>query len=378
MRLLIISNMAHYIKNDQVVGWGPAVEELNHLATLFTEVKHIACLHPGPAPFSSLPYQAKNLNMIFVPPSGGRFFMDKLRILFLVPLYIRTMLRELPEADVVHVRGPANIALFATLLLSFLRKPGFRWIKYAGNWHPDGEDPWSYRLQRHWLRKGVPKALVTVNGEWPDQPSHVRSFLNPCLTAEECEQGARLAGQKGMHDKVSLIFAGRVENAKGIEIALQVIARLFNEDYPVHLDVVGDGPARKEFQQMALDLNIGDVVKFHGWVPRNNMGLLYANAHLILLPTVSEGWPKVLSEAMAYGAVPIASDVGSIGQYLHRFQLGCAIRPIEIERFVTAVKSYINDREKWQEESERAIVAAKHFTYPAYLGAVRAMLSLPS
>ena len=61
MRLLVISNMSHYLRDDEVVGWGPTVQEIDHLATLFDEVRHIACLHPEPAPASALPYAAPNV-----------------------------------------------------------------------------------------------------------------------------------------------------------------------------------------------------------------------------------------------------------------------------------------------------------------------------
>ena len=48
--------------------------------------------------------------------------------------WVRTIVAELPHADVVHVRGPAHIALVAMLMLPLVRRPAGRWIKFAGNW----------------------------------------------------------------------------------------------------------------------------------------------------------------------------------------------------------------------------------------------------
>jgi hypothetical protein len=80
---------------------------------------------------------------------------------------------------------------------------------------------------------------------------------------------------------------------------------------------------------------------------------------------------------MAYGAVPIASDISSIGQVLHRFDLGCAVKAVALDPFVAALQPYLHSPEKWRQESARAIRAANAFTYGSYLNAVRDLLDLP-
>ncbi len=378
MRLLIISHTEHYHCNGQICGWGPTVREIDQLSSMFSEICHIACLHPGPAPQSMLPYRSGKIRMVLVPPAGGDGLKNKFRIPGLFPSYARTILRELPRADVVHVRAPANISLLAMVLLAFVRRTRLRWIKYAGNWKPAGRESWSYRFQRWWLQRGFARALVTVNGEWPGQPDHIRSFLNPCLTERERVEAASTAMNKQFGSPLHMIFVGRVERAKGIGVALQVLARLRMNGLPACLDVVGDGPERPAFERMAVSLGIAELARFHGWVPRTDMGTLYSRAHFILLPsTASEGWPKVLSEAMAYGVVPLAGDVSSIGQYLHRFSVGRALLLGDVDGFVQAVKSYTQNPALWKQESMRGIAAASNFTYDSYLCAVRNLLDLP-
>ena len=39
------------------------------------------------------------------------------------------------------------------VMLALLRRPEKRWIKYAGNWKPTGNEPWSYDFQRWWLER---------------------------------------------------------------------------------------------------------------------------------------------------------------------------------------------------------------------------------
>lgn len=73
MKIAIISHTEHYKQpNGTIVGWGPTVSELNHLAQDFEEIYHIAFLHSGPPPPSSLPYTSPNIKFIALRPVGGK------------------------------------------------------------------------------------------------------------------------------------------------------------------------------------------------------------------------------------------------------------------------------------------------------------------
>ncbi len=377
MRLLIISNMRHYVDDGKVMGWGPTAKEIDYLASLFTEVVHIGCLHTGPPPRSMVAYEAPNIRLIPVPPAGGSTLRDKLDIVRLVPLYLRAILREVPRADVVHVRCPANISLLALLALSCLRRPTRRWVKYAGNWRPAGREAVSYTLQRWYLQRGLHRGVVTVNGEWPDQPKHVHSFLNPCVTQRELADAERETTLKQLSSPIELIFVGRVEEPKGAGRAVEVLAELRRQGCAARLHLVGEGPGRQEFEQLAHELGVQDAVVFHGPLPRPEISELYARCHVILLPSrCSEGWPKVLSEAMAYGAVPIAGAVSSIPQYLERFGVGAVCPPQDIGAYVEAVRRYAADPAGWKAQSRLAAQQAAAFTYERYLERVTSILCL--
>ncbi len=375
MRLVILSNMSHYMSDGRVVGWGPTVQEINHLASLFEEVHHVGCLHKTEAPRTSLPYTSDRISLVPVPAAGGRGLREKLQILRHVPLYLKTMRRELRRADVVHVRAPANISLLAIVLLTLTSVPRLRWIKYAGNWKPDA-DPWSYALQRWWLSTRLHKGLVTVNGSWPDQQAHVRSFYNPCLTDEELSQAREMVAAKRLDPPLRLLFVGAVARYKGVDQALRVVALLASQGIELTFDLVGDGDERGSLGALAEELGISRLVRFHGGLPRGDLGTHYARAHVMLFPSRSEGWPKVLSEAMAYGVVPVASDVSCLSQYLSRFRVGRTVPRDDVAGFAAAIRWYLDNPEAWALESAHAVRAAAHFSYRNYLEAVRDLLAL--
>ena len=254
----------HADASGRVVGWGPTVREIDQLASLFDEVRHVAPLHGGPPPASALPYAAPNVRLVPVAASGGESFASKIGVLLRWPRVLVTIRRELDRSDVVHVRAPANIALAAMLLLRRRRgRPAARWIKYAGNWSPNGSEPWSYRLQRRLLGRGIPGAVVTVNGEWPNQPPHVKSFRNPSLTDAELEDGRRAAREKPAPPPLRLLFVGRVEEAKGAARAVEILRRLRGRGVAAELELVGDGPARARLEREARETNKTEAFSGH-------------------------------------------------------------------------------------------------------------------
>lgn len=380
MKLLIISNMAHYYRKQELLGHGPTAREISYLGHLFEDITHIGCLHPGPAPKLFLPYEMDKLRFIPLAPAGGSSFREKLGILRQSPGYIRAIVRELPAADVVHIRAPANIALIAMVLLAFVRHPKKRWIKYAGNWKPDSSDAWSYRFQRWWLRRGWHRGLVTVNGEWPDSPEFVHSFLNPCLTEAQLAYGEQVAATKELALPLRIVFVGRIEAAKGVGRILEIAKQLAQAGVTFEMDLIGDGPQRTDFEASANENGLAKAVHFHGWQERDQIDTFYARAHFILFPSSSEGWPKALSEAMAYGAVPLASNISSIPQHLARHATGRAFDAGDSTGFASALKDYLERPEQWKAEAQNSVRAARDFSYANYLRAVSTLLgiSLPA
>lgn len=378
MKLLIISHTPHYMEGTTVKGWGATVREIDYLAELFDEIIHVAPLYDEPVPASALAYCSSRVRFEPVSPAGGKTFASKLGILWKLPVYTSIILKYISHVDVVHVRCPANISLLAIILLTFVRAPRKRWIKYAGNWQPSGKEARSYTFQRWWLKRNFARAKVTVNGDWAAQPPHIYGFLNPCLTDEELQEGKSAADQKSITDSIQLVFVGRLETAKGVGRILEIVKELHSAGLRVKIDLIGDGAERPDFESWCRAHQLDQIVYFHGWLARAQLNEFYANAHIMLFPsTSSEGWPKVLSESMAFGAVPIASNVSSIPALLRRFQTGKTFQADNLAAFVEAIRWYGNYAEDWKRESRNSVQAAQLFSYGQYLDAVRNLLALP-
>ncbi len=368
-RLLIISHTPHYRRGGAIVGWGPTVRELDYLAELFGEVVHLAPLYDGPAPDSALAYKADTIRLHGVRPTGGQGIAAKLGILTAYPAYAYAIRAEMAASDYLHVRCPANISLLALYLLGSESRPPYRWVKYAGNWQPEGGEPRTYGWQRRWLHENRPRAVVTVNGRWPHQPAHVHSFYNPSLTEGERAEGRSAAAAKQLTWPLELLFVGALNDGKGVGRVLEVALALQQRGLPCRLRLLGDGPDRPRYEAWVAEHGLNDVT-FYGWVPREDVAAHYAAAHFILLPSQTEGWPKVLSEAMAYGAVPVAAAVSSIPQILADTGAGVAVAPHDIVGQVAAIEQMTGDPGRWEAASRAGVAAARLFTYRHYQEAV--------
>ncbi len=369
MRLLIVSHTEHYRTDGGYAGWAATVRELDYLAQLFDEVVHVAPLYRGAPPTSALPYTAENIRLRTVDPTGGVALSDKLDILAAYPRYARVIREEMAQSDAVHVRCPANISLLALHLLARAKRPSYRWVKYAGNWQPDGGDSWSYALQRRWLRRNRHRGVVTINGRWPDLPAHIHTFHNPSLTDAEMSLGRQAARGKQLAWPVELLYVGALNDNKGAGRALAIGLELQRREVSFRLRFVGDGPDRPRYEAWAAEHGLRETT-FYGWRSPAEVAQFGAAAHFILLPSLSEGWPKVLSEAMSRGAVPITSAVSSIPQVLTDIGAGAAVPVGDIRGAADAITRYLDEPDEWLAASRAGVAAADRFTYRAYQTAV--------
>ncbi|WP_310992264.1 glycosyltransferase [Aequorivita marina] len=313
MKLAIISHTEHYQDvNGNIVGWGPTISEINHLAADFDEIYHIAFLHPEAPPPSSLPYIKKNIHFVPLKPVGGKGLGDKLKIVTHTPGMLKTVRETLKKVDVFQFRAPTGIGVVLIPYLTwFNNKKG--WFKYAGNWNQKNP-PLGYRLQRWMLKRQRRK--VTINGRWPEQPEHCLTFENPCLTEAERQEGLQLVEKKSFQPPFTFCFVGRLEDAKGVQRIIDAFGGLNSLEKVAAIHFIGNGDKMETYKKQAKALNL--PTHFHGFLERDKVFEIYKQSHFFLLPsTASEGFPKVIAEAMNFGCLPIVSSVSSIGQYVN-------------------------------------------------------------
>lgn len=362
--LLIISHTEHYLdQSTQIVGWGSTVAEINYLADYWENVIHIACFYKQTAPANALPYTKKNIRFVPIPPFGGKSVASKIGILLKIPRIISTVIKNQKNVSEVQLRLPTSMGLFLLPLFSFfLPRKYTLWVKYAGNWNQLNL-PLSYKIQRWWLKNNWTKCKVTINGFWPHQHEHCISFENPCLTDANIAKGTEICKTKSFADNFTLLFIGRLDDAKGMTTILESLQHI-NFDKIDKIHFIGDSENRKYFEEKAAFLN--EKAVFHGFLATEKVHQVLADAHFILLPSKSEGFPKVIAEAACYGVIPIVSDVGSITHYINETN-GFVWHINKDVSYESVVKMALESRtEKLQQRSKNLLPIAKMFTFEKY------------
>ncbi len=152
---------------------------------------------------------------------------------------------------------------------------------------------------------------------------------------------------------------GRLSPEKGHHILLDAMARLV-ADIPVRLLLVGDGPERKNLEQQAESLGIASRVIFAG--QQDNMRDWYEAIDLFVLPSLSEGLPFVVLEAMALGKPVVASRVGALPKVIDEGVNGWLLPPDDAGMLATSIASLLKDRNRLQ----TAGAHAREMLYPRF------------
>lgn len=306
--LLVITHVAHYRHDGRLSAYAPYVLEMNVWAKLFDRILIAAPLRPGAPPEDCGAFASRHVELRPVPETGGRGAGAKLRQLALVPAQAWRLIRLLRSCDAVHVRCPGNLGLLGVVLAPLFASKMI--AKYAGQWGAYEGEPWSYRLQRRLLASRWWRGPVTVYSGGPEAGGQVVPFFNSALTAEQMSRARRAAAAPPPEGPRRLLFVGRLSSAKGADIAVECCRRLAADGLDVILDVVGEGPERARIEQLAARLELRDRVRLHGGRPFEDVLSFYERADVLLLPSATEGWPKVLAEAMAFGVPCVATESG--------------------------------------------------------------------
>lgn len=338
-RLTIISHTEHYrTPEGEIVGLGSTVTEINHLLLLFDEITHVAMLHDQNPPPSALPYVSNRITFVAIPVVGGQKLNDKLFIVLKAPKILSVVNRYLNDSDWFQFRAPTGIGVFLIPYLIFFRRKDKGWYKYAGNWKQQ-KAPIGYRFQKWLLLKQSRK--VTINGSWENQPKQSISFENPCLTKEDLRRGKGIRGAKSFDTPLELCFVGRLEEEKGLDLIIDALHGLSLESAKkigtVH--IVGSGSRKKAFERKTASQHIN--FQFYGMLSRIKVQDIYTQSHAIILPSKSEGFPKVISEALNFGCLPIVSDVSSISQYIIDGENGYVIKALTLQGLKETIERFL-------------------------------------
>lgn len=140
---------------------------------------------------------------------------------------------------------------------------------------------------------------------------------------------------------VELLCVGRLSSAKAQVLLVQVCASLRNEGLDFKLTLVGDGPDRARIEQTIQKLNLGAHIQLTGALNQQAVRAWFARADGFVLPSLAEGIPVVLMEAMSSGVPCISTPVNGIPELIQHERTGLLATPGDIDSLTTQLRRLI-------------------------------------
>lgn len=114
-----------------------------------------------------------------------------------------------------------------------------------------------------------------------------------------------------------ILFVGMLTPIKGIPYLLKAINLIKNEREDFVLDIIGEGIFRKEYENLANELDIPELVRFHGRKNKEETANSMQECDFLVLPSLYETFGVVLIEAMACGKPVISTLNGGQGEFVN-------------------------------------------------------------
>jgi len=166
---------------------------------------------------------------------------------------------------------------------------------------------------------------------------------------------------------LELLYAGRLKEFKGVQHLIRALPMVEERlGRMVRLTVAGEGPYRAELEELAAQTPLrGSRVEFAGWLERDALRAAYARSALLLLPSLVEGNPNVVLEAMAMGAPCVGTDAPGIRDVIADGQDGFLTPPADPAAIADAVVRAVSDAGRWGQMSRAARAKAQRLSWDA-------------
>ena len=261
-------------------------------------------------------------------------------------------LSETGNYKIVHCHSPIG-GVVARLAFRKARKKETKVIYTAHGFHFFKGAPllnWLIYFPLEWLCSFFTDVLITINKEdYEFAKKHMRAKqveyvpgigidINK-FESIKCDKREKLDEIKLPKDAIILLSVGELSKRKNQEIIIRALQHLNNKN--IYYVLVGFGAKEEYLKQLAINLNVADNVRFLGY--RSDISELCNIADVFCFPSLQEGLPVALMEAMAAGLPCVVSNIRGNSDLISDNQGGFLVAPDDADGFADKINVVIND-----------------------------------
>jgi len=212
---------------------------------------------------------------------------------------------------------------------------------------------WVKQLLRLNFSNRYPKVVLSSLEEEivRDMSKNENIYILPnCIRLVEADSFQRTYNQV---EPLKLLFMGRIVPTKGLDYIYLALKSLKEKGMPFKFIMAGKGPDEDTYVEKFENL-LGDDFEFKGIVAGDAKTDVLRNSDVFLLPSFFEGLPIALLEAMSFGLVPLATDVGSIKHVIKDYNNGIIVKKHSADDLANSIQLLMSRREYMQELSINA------------------------
>lgn len=272
-----------------------------------------------------------------------------------LPTLYRIFRREIASVDVINCR---NTAPFGYLLYWLGRSRGVGFFyhftsdpfevlrvgpKYRGlyGWFARCAYHLDFQIQKRVMRR----TYSFVNGRLPyERLRPITDRIEPVISSTLTDRDLRPRPPSPLHQPVRLLYVGYLKHMKGLSDLLEALQLVRRQRTEADLHLVGSGPEESALRAQARQLNLEPRVHFHGYVPLGPaLNQHYESADIFVFPSLSEGSPRVVLEALARSLPVVSTSVGSVPDLITDGQSGLIVPCRDPAALAEAVQRYVRD-----------------------------------
>ena len=265
------------------------------------------------------------------------------------------------KPDIVHIHFSHSLSTWRKIILARLWSlSGAKIVLHAHSSDYKEYFPKLPRIIRWLAASSIRRAdyLVVLSESWKKfyadeldiNVEKIKVLPNPIVLPK--------TNSKKTTNPISVLFSGRIGERKGTFDLILAWSKISPElRKNAILNITGDGQITKA-DKMVKKLGISESVNILGWVPSDELELLFSTSSIYVLTSRNEGLPMGLLEAMSHSSAVITSPVGGIPELIEHNKNGILVRPgdiAEITKFLEILISENKTRDRLRSNARKSI-----------------------